>query len=70
MCTIERNGESKLEQKVPTPASWDNGIKTDVAVVVFYLQWSILNYHAAFQNLLKLISTGSFRGILSTLNNF
>ena len=37
MCTIERNGESKLEQKLPTPASWDNGIKTDVAVVFFYL---------------------------------
>ena len=37
MCTIERNGESKLEQKLPTPASWDNGIKTDVAVVFFLL---------------------------------
>ena len=34
MCTIERNGESELEQKLPTPASWDNGIKTDVVVVI------------------------------------
>ena len=34
MCTIQRNGESKLKQKLPTPTSWDNGIKTDVVVVV------------------------------------
>ena len=34
MCTIERNGESKLEQKLVTPASWDYGIKVDVVVVV------------------------------------
>ena len=31
---IERNGESKLEQKLLTPASRDNGIKTDVVVVI------------------------------------
>ena len=31
---IERNGKSKLKQKLPTPASCDNGIKTDVFVVV------------------------------------
>ena len=37
MCTIERSGECKLKQKLPTPASRDNGIKTDVVVVVFYL---------------------------------
>ena len=34
MRTVERNGESKLEQKLLTPASWDDDIKTDVAVVV------------------------------------
>ena len=34
MRTIERNGESILEQKLLTPASRDNGIKTDVVVVV------------------------------------
>ena len=34
MRTIERNGESKLEQKLLTPASRDTGIKTDVIVVV------------------------------------
>ena len=34
MRTVERNGESKLQQKLLTPASWDNDIKTDVAVVV------------------------------------
>ena len=32
MCTIERNSESKLEQKLLTSASWDNGIKMDVVV--------------------------------------
>ena len=37
MRTIERNGESELEQKLLTPANWDNGIKTDVVVVVVYL---------------------------------
>ena len=30
MRTIERNGESKLERKLLTPASQDNGIKMDV----------------------------------------
>ena len=32
MCTIERNGESKLEQKLLTPASRDNGIKMDIVI--------------------------------------
>ena len=32
--TIERNGETKLKQKLPTPASHKNGIKTDVVFVV------------------------------------
>ena len=37
MHIIDRNGESKLKQKFPTPARWDDGIKTEVvvAVVVF-----------------------------------
>ena len=39
MRTIERNGESKLEQKLPTPASRDNAIKTDVVVdlVIYHI---------------------------------
>lgn len=32
MSTTERNGQSKLKQKLPTLASWDNGIKMDVVV--------------------------------------
>ena len=31
---MKRNGESKLEQKLLTLASWDTGIKMDVVVVV------------------------------------
>ena len=34
MRTNERNGESELEQKLPTQASRDNLIKRDVVVVV------------------------------------
>ena len=34
MHSIERNGKSKLKQKLPTPASQDNGIKTDIVSVV------------------------------------
>ena len=34
MCTIKRSGESELEQKLLTPVSRDNGIKTDVVVAV------------------------------------
>ena len=34
MRSIERNGESELKQKLPTPASRDNGIKMVVVVVV------------------------------------
>ena len=30
---IERNDESELEQKLLTPASWDNAIKMDVVVI-------------------------------------
>ena len=32
ICTIERNGETKLKQKLPTPASRDNGIRMNVLV--------------------------------------
>ena len=31
---IERNGESQLKQKLPTPASRNNDIKKDVAAFV------------------------------------
>ena len=30
MCTIKKNDESELKQKLPTLVSWDNGIETDV----------------------------------------
>lgn len=36
--TIERNGERKLKQKLTTPTGQDNGIKTDVVVVVKYVR--------------------------------
>ena len=35
MSTTERNGESKLKQKLETPGSWDNGIKMDVVLLLF-----------------------------------
>ena len=31
---IEKNGENKLKQKLPTPAIRENGTKTDVVVAV------------------------------------
>ena len=34
MSMIDRNDESKLKQKLPTPASQNNGVKTDAVVVV------------------------------------
>ena len=34
MCLIERNGDSKLKQKLSTAASQDNDIKADVVVVL------------------------------------
>ena len=34
MHKIERNGKSKLIQKLPNPVSRDNGIKTAVVAVV------------------------------------
>ena len=37
LCTFERNYRKKLEQKLLTPASKDNGIKTDVVVVAVIL---------------------------------
>ena len=36
MRTIERNGENKLKQKLPTPASRDNDMKTNVVVDVTF----------------------------------
>ena len=33
--TIKRNGESELEQKLLTPASRDNGVKTEVICMLF-----------------------------------
>ena len=43
MRTIERNDGRKLEQNLLTPASRDNGIKTDVVVVavVILTSWCI-----------------------------
>ena len=34
MHTIERNGKIELKRKFPTLANLDNGIKTDVVVVL------------------------------------
>ena len=34
MHTTERKDENKLKQKLPIPASQDNGIKRDVVVIV------------------------------------
>ena len=43
MRTIERNGESELEQILPTPASGDNDIKTDVYVVVVVVVVNVID---------------------------
>ena len=51
MHTTERNYNSKLKQKLPTLASWNNGIKTDVAVVAdLNDKWKIttFNVHKIF----------------------
>ena len=37
ICWIERNNERKLEQKLLSPVSQNNGIKTDVVVVILNL---------------------------------
>ena len=42
MRTIEGNGESKLEQKLLTPASRDSGIKTVLNVAVVNVLFSII----------------------------
>ena len=39
MCTIEKNGKSKLKQKLSTPASWDNGSKTGIVVLLKSNLW-------------------------------
>ena len=36
MHMIRRNGKSELEKKLQTPASQDNGIKTNIVVTVVY----------------------------------
>ena len=42
---MKRNGESKLEQKLLTLASWDTGIKMDVVVVVVVVwRWMSTKY--------------------------
>ena len=41
---IERNGDSELGQKLATPASRDNSIKTDVVVVVEAFAITIINF--------------------------
>ena len=35
MRSIKRNGNSKLRQKLPAPASHDNVVKADVVVIVY-----------------------------------
>lgn len=40
---IGRNGKRKLEQKLPTPASRNNGTKTDI-VVGLPVSLSLLHY--------------------------
>ena len=41
---MKRNGESKLEQKLLTLASWDTGIKMDVVVVIVVWRWMSTKY--------------------------
>ena len=45
MRMIERNGESKLEQKLQTPASRDNGIKTDIVALLLFETFFALLLH-------------------------
>ena len=40
----ERNGDSELGQKLATPASRDNSIKTDVGVVAEAFAITIINF--------------------------
>ena len=44
MHAIKRNGEIELEQKLPTPANQNNGIKTDVVVVYYIILYYIILY--------------------------
>ena len=63
MHTIERYGKSELEQKLLTPASRDNAIKTDV-VVVFVVKtkfdyWRLIhefheNQETVFREIIKM----------------
>ena len=48
MRKIERNGKSKLKQKLPTPVGGDNGIKTDVVLSALNIpQRHKLNFRSA-----------------------
>ena len=42
MRIIERNGQSKLKQKLPTSDSRDNGIKTNIVVVVIVVAVAVV----------------------------
>ena len=50
MLTIEKIGESELEQKLLTLASWDNGIRMDVMVFVHFFLTQL--YRASIQAVL------------------
>ena len=42
MRKIQRNGDGKLEQKLLTSASRDNGIKTDVVVAATFVRVNLI----------------------------
>ena len=43
MHRVKKIGKGKLKQKLPTPASWDNDIKTDVAIAFVSCHISVKN---------------------------
>ena len=55
MRTNERNGESELEQKLPTQASRDNLIKRDVVVVVVVVFVVVVVEHISGSAVLKVL---------------
>ena len=55
MRTNERNCESELEQKLPTPASRDNLIKRDVFVVVAVVVVVVVVEHISGSVVLKVL---------------
>ena len=40
MLMVKRHGERKLKQKLTNLASWDNGIKMDVVIVVGFILYT------------------------------